>query len=134
MIDNGKAEDRRALIEALAKHHIPAFEHQSGGHNYHVCVSLIDEVKGANTWDAELRARVDNEMRAAGIDTTLWIMTSTAETACDVGLWGWDGVGGVGGDFEPADSLDAAVEVFVRYWCERDKWIRAYVDGELAYE
>ena len=108
-LDNRDPKYRQALIAALAARGLEAHEECSGGNLRHVSVYLLKE---AGDWMA--------------------VSTATDETACDVELIGERG-GRTAGEaqWEPVDTLAAAVATFERRWNDQDEWTDRFRVGDL---
>jgi hypothetical protein len=138
MFENDDPHHRGALLKALRERGLDAVEFNSGGGTMHVIVALIDYVyePSVNTAESqELRSELENSARGWPHESYLYISTNSLQTNCEIGLMGLDGRTGAQvshNEWEPVESLEDAVEVFQKYWNERDKWVRAFVADDLV--
>lgn len=138
MFENDDPVQRESLIKALINDGLDAWELNSGGDTMHVIVTLFDFTvdPSVNTaTDLALQAELNNGFRDWPYDGYLYIATNSFQTDCEIGLMGIDGRSEAQVSLEewkPVSSLAEAVESIRRYWNERDKWIRAYLAGELV--
>ena len=138
MFENDDPAQRKNLITALTEKGLDALELNSGGGTMHVIIQLFDywvdpPVNAAE--DLALRLDLKNAAKNWPYAGYLYIATNNDQTDCEVGLMGVDGKTDAQVSMEewaPVGSLEEAVETIQRYWSERDKWIRAFLVGELV--
>ena len=137
MFDNDDPEQREELIQALQAAGLPAGEWDSGGDITHVIVPLLDpytDPPTINAQDPELRSEFDAGLESWEYEASLYIATNSLQTACEIGLMGSDGRTGAQvatADWKPVNSIEEAVSLFRRYWDERDRWLGAFLAGEI---
>lgn len=138
MFENDDRAQRKRLIKALVKDGLDAWELNSGGDTMHVIVTLFDFTVDppVNTaTDATLRAKLENAVKGWISDGYLYIATNSLQSDCEIGLMGIDGTTDAQVSLEtwrPIDSLEEAVKTIQQHWNDRDKHIRAYLEGELV--
>lgn len=137
MFDNDAPLQRGNLIEALRATGLEAGEWDSGGGIMHVIVPLLNLYTDPPTicaQDPGLRSKLEVGLQAWLHSASLYIATNSLRTACEIGLVGDDGQTGAQvttADWEHVDSLEEAVSLFQGYWDERDKWLEAFLRGDI---
>ncbi len=137
MYDNDEPEDREKLIQALLLKGLDASEYNSGGETMHVLVPLLDTYSSPPVINVEKPAvakQVEAFIKSSVESPTLYLVTGSAASNCDIGFIGDDGRGGQVefASWEHADTLDEAVNVFLKMWKQRDTYLQALVKGELS--
>ncbi len=137
MFDNDDPEQREELIQALQAAGLEAGEWDSGGGITHVIVPLLDPYSDPptiNAQDPSLRPGLEGGLRAWPHEASLYIATNSLQTTCDIGLMGSDGRTGdqvATANWEHVNSLEEAVSLFQQLWDERDRWLGAFLAGEI---
>lgn len=109
-LNNDEPEHRQALIHALRREGLEAYEFHSGGGTMHVVVDLVNEPGG----------------------DLLQIATGSAASPCDVGLMGWRNQANVQDEtWIAALTQKQAVTAFRQYWEERSDWVHCFERGDL---
>jgi hypothetical protein len=137
LFENDDPSHRSDLIAALAERGLDAWELNSGGGTMHVIVTLCDysvapQINTAQ--DLALRAELHEAAVQWPYAASLYIATNSLQTECEIGLLGIDGRTDAQvstEEWKPVGSLKEAVDVFQRYWSERDHWLRTYYEGRL---
>ena len=136
MFDNDDPAQRKALIQALQACGLGATEYSSGGGIMHVIVPLLDGYGDPpiTASDPDLRKELEAGLQAWKHEALLCIATGSAYKPCEVGLFGYNGQTGRQVDLQEwkeARSLEEAKALFQRFWDMRDKWLKAFLAGEL---
>ena len=137
MFDNDDPDQREELIQALQAVGLEAGEWDSGGGITHVITPLLDPYSDPptiNAQDPALRSEFEGGLQVWPHEASLYIATNSLQTTCDIGLMGSDGRTGdqvATANWEHVDSLEEAVSLFQQLWDERDRWLRAFLVGEL---
>lgn len=138
MFENDDPQQREELIGALTRNGMDAWELNSGGGTMHVIVTLLDYSVDPPVNTAEnpaLRAELQNAAKEWPNAGCLYVATNSLQTDCEIGLMGTDGTTEAQVSLEewkPVDTLEEAVETVQQFWIERDKWIRAFLAGQLV--
>lgn len=137
MFENDDPIQRESLIKTLLGVGVNACELNSGGGTMHVIVTLFDFTVDPPINAAEslaLRSELQNGAKDRPYGGYLYVATNSSETDCEIGLMGIDGRTAAQvslEEWQAVSSLEEAVETMQKYWNERDKWLRAYLAGEL---
>lgn len=138
MFENDDPIQREMLINALTEKGLDAWELNSGGGTMHVIVTLLDYSvdPAVNTaQNPALRSELQHWAKDWPYAGYLYIATNSLQTDCEIGLLGVDGKTDAQVSLEawnPVSTLEEAAETIQRYWGQRDKWIQAYLAGELV--
>jgi hypothetical protein len=136
MFDNDNPMDRRALITALSRQGLGAFEWDSGRGTIHVCVPLVAmfaEKPQIEVESNELRQDVELALQEAVYEAYLYIMTNSLQTPCEIGVLGAYPDGEhhfASNNWRPVETLEEAVTRFQDLWEERDAWVRAFMNKQ----
>ena len=137
MLDNDDPVQRANLIKVLATNDLDTWEFNSGGGTMHVVVTMLDtsvEPPIISAQDPDLQDQLE-AVKTWSHEATLYIVTNSLRTNCEIGLIGNDDCTGnqvASSEWKHADSIEEAVKVFQRFWNERDKWLRDFIEGKLA--
>lgn len=138
MFENDDPKQRKQLIKALKKNGLDAWELNSGGGTMHVIVTLFDFSVNPlvnSATDATLFSKLESTSKEWTSDGYLYIATNSLQSDCEIGLMGWDGRTDAQVSLEawkPIESLEEAVQTIQQHWNDRDKYIQAYLAGELV--
>jgi hypothetical protein len=135
--ENDEPTHREALIHALSSVGLFATEYNSGGGIMHVMLPLIDPYSNPElvaTESPEVSKKVNTFLGECLEIASLSIVTGSSASNCDIGLIGEDGKGSQINwpAWKHAETLDDAVSIFLKLWKQRDRWIQAYMNGELS--
>lgn len=110
-MNNDQPSDRSRLIGELVSRGIPAYEYHSGGGAVHVAVDLKNDPESGDL---------------------LQIATGSSMSACDLGMMGWrQDETWESSSWETNVSFESAVELFTRYWREREQLVVMFDSGQL---
>ena len=135
--ENDDPSHREVLIQALDSAGLNASEFNSGGDIMHVLVPLIDPYSNSGINSAEnpeTAQKTAAYLKKCKEDASLYIATGSAASSCDIGFIGDDGCGNQIGSplWEHAETLDDAVNIFLKLWQERDHWLQEFMEGKLS--
>ena len=136
IFDNDDPTQRQALIEALAAKGLEASDYNSGGGIMHVLIPLVDPYSEPSLVAAEspeVEQKVRSYFEKCPEAASLYIVTGSAMSNCDIGFIGDNGKGGQieTPKWEHADIIVEAVVIFMKLWSQRDQWLNAFIRGDL---
>ena len=137
MFENDDPLQRQRLIAVLLSSGLDAFEINSGGDVMHVVVPLLEgspDSPKIRAQDPKIQADLQARIRVWPCVATLYIATNSLRTDCEIGLMGNYGTTGsqvTSTEWEPAASIEEALDIFQLRWNERDNWLKAFAQGDL---
>lgn len=135
--ENDDPSHRKALIQVLDSAGLNALEFNSGGGIMHVLVPLIDPYSDSEISSAEnpeIAQKIITYQKKCKEEVSLYIATGSAASSCDIGFIGDDGYGNQVDSpvWDHAETLDDAVNIFLKLWQERDHWLQEFIEGKLS--